>query len=104
MNERRQDARRRVCLGGLIEAAAFLPEIPCTIRNVSLTGAQVRLSSGAILPERIVLTVPMRGEQRLAELVWREGDLAGFRFHDARELPDARPQPAARSQSDETLH
>ena len=71
------------------------------VRNVSLTGAQVRLSSGALLPERIVLTVPSRGEQRLAELVWREGDLAGFRFRDA---SDARAQPATLSRGDGTLH
>ncbi|GJD33740.1 PilZ domain-containing protein [Methylobacterium aerolatum] len=104
MDERRQDARRRVCLGGLIEAAAFLPEIPCTLRNVSLTGAQVRVAPGAILPERIVLSVPSRGEQRLAELVWREGELAGFRFQEAREKPADRPPSAARPRGDETLH
>ncbi|WP_331308405.1 hypothetical protein [Methylobacterium oryzae] len=40
MVERRRTARRRVCLGGRLRVAAFLPEIECTIRDVSLDGAQ----------------------------------------------------------------
>ncbi|MCJ2015759.1 PilZ domain-containing protein [Methylobacterium sp. J-076] len=84
MNERRDDARRRVCLGGLIETAAYLPEIPCQVRNVSLAGARLRVAPEAILPERIVLRVPMRNETRLGRVVWRSGDAVGLSF-----APDA---------------
>lgn len=83
MKERRDVERRRVLLGGLIETAAFLPEIACTIRNVSLTGARIRIAEGSILPERVVLRVPIRGECRDARVVWRVGDAVGLHFEAA---------------------
>ncbi len=87
MIERREDTRRRVCLGGMIETAAFLPETPCTLRNVSLAGAQVRVCPTAILPERFVLHVPIRGERRLARLAWRDGEWVGLRFESEGDAP-----------------
>ncbi|GJE38788.1 PilZ domain-containing protein [Methylobacterium persicinum] len=84
MIEQREDARRRVCLGGMIETAAFLPEIPCTVRDVSLAGVRIRVASGAILPERVVLRVPIRGECRLGRVVWRMEEMVGLHFE-----PDA---------------
>lgn len=83
MNERRQDSRRRVCFGGQVETAAFMAETPCMIRDVSLSGVRIRIDPGAILPERVVLHVPLRGECRLARLIWREGDMVGLRFEAA---------------------
>lgn len=80
MLERREDARHRVLLGGFIETAAYLPEIPCTVRDVSLTGARIRIARGAILPERVMLRVPIRGECRLGRVVWRDGDAVGLHF------------------------
>jgi hypothetical protein len=94
MQERRDDARRRVYLGGSIETAAFLPEIPCTVRNVSLTGARITVAPGAILPQRLVLRVPMRDEQRIARLVWRDGDAAGLVFEDRAGRTKAEDDPA----------
>ncbi len=87
MIERRDVARRRVCLGGLIETAAFLPEIACTIRNVSITGARIRIAEGSILPERVTLRVPIRGECREARIVWREGDAVGLHFESPSKPP-----------------
>jgi hypothetical protein len=93
MQERRDDARRRVYLGGSIETAAFLPEITCTVRNVSLTGARINVSRGTILPQRLVLRVPMRDEQRIARLVWRDGEAAGLVFEDRAERIEAEDEP-----------
>ena len=78
--ERREDARRRVLFGAFIETAAFLPEIPCTVRDVSLAGVKLRVASGTILPDRVTLRVPIRGECRLGRIVWRDGDHVGLRF------------------------
>lgn len=83
MNERRQDSRRRVCFAGQVETAAFMVDTPCMVRDVSLTGARIRIAPGAILPERVVLHVPLRSECRVARLVWREGDMVGLRFEPA---------------------
>ena len=55
-------------------------EIACTVRDVSLTGARLRLAAGAILPDRVTLRVPIRGECRLGRIVWRDGDAVGVQF------------------------
>ncbi len=90
MNERRQDSRRRVCFGGQVETAAFMVDTPCMVRDVSLSGARIRIAPGAILPERVVLHVPLRGECRVARLIWREGDMVGLRFEPAGD--ESRPE------------
>ena len=103
MNERRDETRRRVCLGGQIETAAFLPAIPCMVRNVSLAGAQLRVCPAAILPERLMLYVPVRGERRIARLAWREGDKVGLRFDGEAEEPASRqvgPKPSEAARHD----
>jgi hypothetical protein len=99
MTERRDDARRRVCFGGQIEAAAFLPDTPCMVRDVSLTGARIRVSPDAILPERLVLHVPMRRECRLARVVWRDGDMVGLRFEERTDRPEGAATSESRPQS-----
>lgn len=104
MTERRADARRRVCLGGLIEAAAFMPAMPCLVRDVSLAGARVRIDAGTILPEILVLSVPSRGERRRARLIWRERDQAGFRFEESEQPSQAAAGAAWPSVPSGTLH
>lgn len=83
MTERRETARRRVCYGGLVRVATFLPEIACTLRDVSLEGARIRLAPETALPACFDLVVPCRGETRRARLIWRAGDMAGVAFGDA---------------------
>lgn len=92
MIERRVDARRRVLLGGLIETAAFLPPVPCTVRNVSLSGVRIEVAAGAVLPSRLVLHVPLRGQHLTVCVVWREGSAVGLRFEG--DLPAPEPGPA----------
>ena len=84
MIERRETARRRVCFGALVRPAAFLPDIACTLRDVSLDGARLRLAPGTTLPHRFDLVVPCRGETRRARVVWRSGDAVGLGFERAR--------------------
>ena len=83
MIERRETARRRVCFGGLVRVASFLPEIACILRDVSLDGARIRVAPGTALPACFDLVVPCRGETRRARVVWRDGDTAGLGFEDA---------------------
>ncbi len=64
------------------------------MRDVSLTGARIRVASGAILPQRLVLRVPMRNEQRIARLVWRDGDMAGLAFEEEAGRTKAEDDPA----------
>ncbi|MCJ2049014.1 PilZ domain-containing protein [Methylobacterium sp. J-070] len=80
MIERRQTARRRVCLGGLVKVAAFLPGIDCRLRDVSLGGAKIRVSDADTVPACFDLFVPCRGEIRRAVVAWRAGAMVGVVF------------------------
>ncbi|WP_246695193.1 hypothetical protein [Methylobacterium sp. P1-11] len=71
MVDRRRTARRQVCLGGWLRVAALLPELGCTIRDVSLDWPQIRVSARAIMPDCVELFRSRRGE------TWRAFDLAG---------------------------
>ncbi|MEE7440058.1 pilus assembly protein PilZ [Methylobacterium oryzae] len=99
MVERRRTARRRVCLGGRLRVAAFLPEIDCTVRDVSLDGARVRLPAEAVLPDCVELFIPCRGEIRRAFVAWRAGESVGLGFAETRAAtePEAPPRRPLRS-------
>lgn len=87
MIERRETARRRVCLGGRLRVSLFLPEIECALRDVSLGGARIRLDPGATLPAVVDLIVPCRAETRRARVLWRDGATAGLSFALASPAP-----------------
>ena len=94
MTERRDGARRRVCLGGFVETAAFLPDLPCTVRDVSLDGARIRVE-GRLPAGRIRLSVPIRGEQRIGRVIWQVGNEAGIRFEPLEVVAPVPYRPAA---------
>lgn len=91
MIERRQTARRRVCLGGRIRIAAFLPEIDCVVRDVSLGGARIGVPVEATLSDCFDLFIPCRNETRRAFVAWRTGATIGIGFAETR----AASEPAA---------
>ncbi|SFL51121.1 PilZ domain-containing protein [Methylobacterium pseudosasicola] len=84
MIERRQTARRRVCLGGRVRIAAFLPEIDCVVRDVSLGGARIGVPVEATLPDCFDLFIPCRNETRRAFVAWRAGAMVGIGFAETR--------------------
>ncbi|HEX2841409.1 PilZ domain-containing protein [Hyphomicrobium sp.] len=76
-NGDRSAARRATNKAGLIVAEG--KELPCLFRDVSATGARVRvLNSNA--PERFRLISSMEKLDRLCTVVWRRGADAGVRF------------------------
>ena len=89
--DRRRTARRRVCLGGRLRVAAFLPDLNCTVRDVSLDGARIRVPADAALPDCIELFIPCRGETRRAFIAWRAGESVGLGSAET----GAATQPAA---------
>ena len=94
MSERRRTARRRVCLGGRVRVAAFLPEIDCTVRDVSLEGARIRVRADSVLPDRFDLFIPCRNETRRACVAWRSGAVIGLAFEGGLAAPE--PEALAR--------
>jgi hypothetical protein len=82
--ERRQTARRRVCLGGRVRVAVFLPEINCVVRDVSLGGARIGVPPAAMLPDCFDLFIPCRNETRRVFVAWRAGTTIGIAFAQTR--------------------
>lgn len=80
MLEKRQAKRRRVCLHGSVTSGLTHAIIPVQVRNVSATGAQIRVADGALPGREIAFRVDRMGVVQEAEVVWRSMELYGLRF------------------------
>lgn len=63
--------------------AAFNQEfsaIPCTLRDISATGAHVVFEGGWFVPDRFMLHVDIDGYKIECERVWQKGSECGVRF------------------------
>ena len=78
MDERRASPRHRVLKAATIEFGE--ETLPCTVRNLSATGAGVDINSPLWFPERFVLAVPSEGWRRPCRLVWRNERRIGVAF------------------------
>lgn len=78
--ERRAHPRRAVVRPAIVKLAQGR-EVPCTLRNISCTGAMIALESAFTLPRLFVLD--LSGNilvQRPCELVWQRERVAGVKF------------------------
>ena len=84
MLEKRQAKRRRVCLHGSVTSGLTHAVIPVHVRDVSATGAQIRVVDGALPGRDVAFRVDRTGEVQEAEVVWRSMELYGLRFRTAK--------------------
>ena len=54
------------------------PDIPCTVRNLSNTGAMLNFAHPVILPRSFELKFD--GQEMRVSVVWQSGRLAGVKF------------------------
>jgi len=80
MNEHRSNRRSRVLKSGKIIYGNGSIVTDCTIRNVSDTGAQLKVPTSIGIPDKFEFSETMGGVRRAAIVVWRKGDLIGIRF------------------------
>lgn len=73
--------RGRICYG-LHHAMSF----DCVIRNLTASGAMLRVSANQAVPERFTLLHIPAGMAFEARLSWRRGDDAGVEFLSRRDL------------------
>jgi hypothetical protein len=78
MVETRIAPRHRVTKVAKIEFGAAA--IDCTVRDLSLTGAAIAVSSQAEIPERFTLVMPDDGLQLPCHVVWRREYRIGVAF------------------------
>ena len=93
VEDRRTSARRRVLWGGVIASAPGTRVIPCVIRSISASGAQVRVSSDEPIPDDLFLLDEKNRKGHTARIVWRRSALAGLEFQRSFSIDGALPQP-----------
>ena len=76
---KRRNARRRAVLAGKLVLAQGV-ETRCTIRDLSQSGARVRLASSQPTPNVVTLIDLSNGIVHQAEVVWRSSSDLGLRF------------------------
>ncbi|HEY8580193.1 MAG TPA: PilZ domain-containing protein [Beijerinckiaceae bacterium] len=91
MSDTERSPRVRTMLGAKLVYANGRMSAPCTIRNMSSTGAKIMLEGALPLPQDFELFVPQKNLKLNARLVWRNGLEIGVSFVAA-EAPE--PPPA----------
>jgi hypothetical protein len=89
--ERRHLRRRRVLLSGVVSDADGQSAIDCTIRDMSVRGAQVQLPRALQLDKEIYLVDTRNEIAYLAKVSWIEADRAGLSFVRSYELASDLP-------------
>ena len=93
MIERRSSARQKSFLQGRIYFNNRRSSVDCLIRDFSDTGARLRFSEAANVPEAIELYIPNKDEFHRARIEWRSGNEMGVSFgeevHSSSIAPEA---------------
>jgi hypothetical protein len=72
--------RVRAFLGARILFRQGNSTLDCRVRDISLYGAKLVMSSTVALPEEFDLTIPQKGRRYRCVLRWRRADQAGVKF------------------------
>lgn len=91
-DNRRGAGRRRVLLAGKIVQGGGAFSMDCAIRDLSETGAKLRLPAPAPVGEDFYLIEMRNGRIFHAEVKWREGEELGVAFRH----PDPVDDPASK--------
>lgn len=91
--EKRVVRRQRVLKGAIITASNHATTITCAVRDVSVTGARVRVDCLSVVPSAFTLVIELDGYEVACEVVWQRGRDLGARFISPR-----RPVKPARMQ------
>lgn len=94
MAERRSSARQKSFLQGRIYFNNRRSSIDCLIRDYSDTGARLKLSETAAVPEAIELYIPNKEEIHRARVEWRSGNEMGVSFGEEVRSPSVAPDAA----------
>ncbi|MBR0910645.1 helix-turn-helix domain-containing protein [Bradyrhizobium japonicum] len=90
MSEHRAAARHQTLRTGIVEfdnGTGSLIRVPCTIRDVSGSGARLQLNSSLWVAEQFTL-VFSSGLRKDCRVAWRKGRLIGSAFADGYASPD----------------
>lgn len=77
---KRGSTRKRVLKGGMIIFNDRRSTLSCTVRDLSETGARLRVAKGAAVPDRFDLSIDTDGLDAPCTVAWRKGEEIGVRF------------------------
>lgn len=83
----RGDQRKRVFLKGTILRGVRHSETVCLLRDVSETGARLKVGIDQPVPEEFLLALPHEGKAYRCRLAWRNGPDAGVVFMGSEPIP-----------------
>jgi hypothetical protein len=81
--ERRGSPRRRVLKGAIILYSDRHITLPCSVRDLSATGARVRAEGSVAAPDKFILMIELDGFEADCEVVTRSGKDLGVKFVSA---------------------
>jgi len=94
MAERRLSTRQKSFLQGRIYFNNRRSTVDCLVRDYSETGARLKFSETAAVPEAIELYIPNKEEIHRARVEWRSGDEMGVSFGQEARSPSVVPETA----------
>jgi PilZ domain-containing protein len=90
--EARVAPRRRVLKAGIAASNERRLTVACTVRDVSTTGARLRVDGSVGIPDTFELIIEVDGLEADCQVVWRRGNEVGVRFVAAPRMVAARRQ------------
>ena len=78
--DHRQAKRVRMLKGGIITYCNRHITYPCTVKDLSDTGARLQVSSPSHIPNEFELIIELNGLEAPCVLAWRNGREAGVKF------------------------
>jgi hypothetical protein len=78
--EARQAPRRRILKTAIIAFNDRYSTIPCAVRDLSATGARLRVNATTNVPDTFELIIELDGLEASCQIVWRKADDIGVRF------------------------
>jgi PilZ domain len=78
--ERRCHARRRTLKAGIIAFQAHHSTLDCTVRDISATGARLRVDASQRAPDDFDLIIELDGLEAPCRVVWRHDKEIGVIF------------------------
>jgi hypothetical protein len=80
--DKQRAPRRRVLKAGIVAFNDRHSTLPCTVRNVSDTGALIRMPATLSPPDTFDLIIELDGLEASCTVMWRKGEDVGVRFDE----------------------
>lgn len=90
IDDKRSAPRRRILKAGIVAYNDRRSTLPCTVRDLSTTGARLRVNGSVNAPDTFDLIVELDCLEASCQVVWRKADQIGVRFLSAPRIVAAR--------------